>query len=66
MRVSLGLRAVGWPGAAAYGGGPVLEAAVALGRTVEAVATVAGEGYAAEARHGRFAALGGLGLSLRL
>jgi hypothetical protein len=44
----------------------VLEAALGLSRSVDLVASMAGEGYAAEQRYGRFAALAGVGVALRL
>lgn len=66
LRLSAGLRGAGWPGAPAYGGGAVLEAAVGLTRSLDLVGTIAGEGYATERRYGQLAALGGLGFSLRL
>jgi len=66
FRLSAGLRGAGWPGASAYGGGAVFEAALRLTRGVDLVASLAGEGYAAEKRYGTFAALGGLGIAIRL
>jgi hypothetical protein len=66
LRLSVGLRAAAWPGASAYGGGPVVELGVPMGRRVALIGYAAAEGYGAKAGQGSFAVLGGAGFLLRL
>jgi hypothetical protein len=65
VRLALGLRAAAWPGASAYGGGPVVELALPLGRRAALLGFAAAEGYGAKADQGSYAVLGGIGLQLR-
>jgi len=66
LRLSAGLRAAAWPGASAFGGGPVVELALPLGRRAALFGFAAAEGYGAKAAQGSWAVLGGAGLQLRL